>query len=183
MKILGVCGSLRSGSYNKKLLQNAKNIIASLGHELLTDGDLSVPLFNDDLVKSAFPSSVQALVDLATQADILLVASPEYNHSVTGVLKNALDWLSIGAKPLKGKVAIVFGASSGIMGSVRSQIHLKQVLGNLDMFMLSKPEVYIREGETAFDEQGNLKDLKTVEQLTKLIAETLAFAKKLRGSE
>jgi chromate reductase len=181
MKILGLCGSLRAGSYNKRLLQHAKGIAAGLGHELLGDGSIDIPLFNDDIAKTDFPVSVQKLVDLAAQADVLLVASPEYNHSVTGVLKNALDWLSINSKPLKGKVAAVFGASSGIMGSVRSQIHLKQVLGNLDMFMLFKPEVYVREGETAFDEQGNLKDPKTVEQLTKLLVDTFAFAEKLRG--
>ncbi len=181
MKILGLCGSLRAGSYNKKLLQCAKGIVAGLGHELLADGSIDLPLYNDDIAKAGFPVSVQALVDAAEQADVLLVASPEYNHSVTGVLKNALDWLSVQSKPLKGKVVAVFGASSGIMGSVRAQIHLKQVLGNMDMFMLFKPEVYVREGETAFDEQGNLKDSKTVEQLTKLLSDTLAFAKKLKG--
>lgn len=180
MKILGLCGSLRAGSYNKKLLQSAKRMAAELGHEILDDGDINVPLYNDDIEKGVLPESVARLMQLAEYADVILIASPEYNHSYTGVLKNALDWLSRGGKPLKGKVAVVFGASTGIMGTVRSQIHLKQVLANMDMMMLAKPEVYVREAETAFDEQGNVKDLKTVEQLKKLIIETLALAEKLK---
>lgn len=181
MKILSLCGSLRSGSHNKKLLEGAKKVAASLGHELLADGDINIPLYNDDVAKAGMPASVQALIDLATQADVLLVASPEYNHSFTGVLKNALDWLSTGSKPLKGKVAAVFGASNGIMGTVRAQKDLKPVLQDIGMFTLARPEVYVREADTAFDEQGNLKDPKAVEQLTKLITETLAFAAKLKG--
>lgn len=182
MKILGLCGSLRAGSYNKKLLQCAKEVAAGLGHELLEDGVIDVPLYNEDIaLAGSFPESVQKLVARAAEAEVVLIASPEYNHSYTGVLKNSLDWLSRGSKPLKGKAAAIFGASTGIMGTVRSQIHLKQVLANLDMFVLAKPEVYVREAETAFDEQGRLKDSKTVEQLSKLVTETLAFAKKLRG--
>ena len=180
MKIFSLCGSLRSGSYNKKLLTNAQKIAVSLGHELLPDGDLNIPLYNDDVAKAGIPASVQVLINLAAQADILLIASPEYNHSFTGVLKNALDWLSTGAKPLKGKVAAVFGASNGIMGTVRAQKDLKPVLQDLGMFTLARPEVYIREADTAFDEQGSLKDPKAVEQLTKLITETCAFAGKLK---
>jgi chromate reductase, NAD(P)H dehydrogenase (quinone) len=181
MKILGLCGSLRVNSLNKKLLGEAKKIAANLGHELLTDGDVNIPLYNDDIAKAGTPDSVQTLIDLATQADVLLVASPEYNHSFTGVLKNALDWLSIGTKPLKGKVTAVFGASNGIMGTVRSQKDLKPVLQDIGMFTLARPEVYIREADTAFDEQGSLKDPKAIEQLTKLITDTLAFAQKLKG--
>lgn len=182
MNILGLCGSLRAGSYNRKLLQVAEKIAVELGHKSLGEGDLSLPLYNEDIDKpETAPSGVKRLVDLAAQADIILVASPEYNHSMTGVLKNGLDWLSRGSKPLKGKVVVLFGASTGIIGSARSQIHTRQVLNNLDMFSLAKPEVYVREAATAFDEQGNLKDPKTAEQLTKLITETLAFAQKLKG--
>lgn len=181
MKILSLCGSLRSGSYNKKLLDNAKKIAVSLGHEMLTDGDLNIPLYNADAEKAGIPEPILQLVELAAQADVFLIASPEYNHSFTGVLKNAIDWLSRGTKPMSGKVAAVFGASDGIMGSVRSQIALKPVLQHVGLFVLAKPEVYVRQADTAFDEQGNLKDPKTVEQLTKLITETLAFTEKLKG--
>lgn len=181
MKILGLCGSLRAGSYNQKVLEIAKRIATDLGHEVMSDGDLNVPLFNADLEKSSLPEAVVRLMQLAERADVILVASPEYNHSYTGVLKNALDWLSRGSKPLKGKLAVIFGASTGIMGTVRSQIHLKQVLANMDMFVLAKPEVYVREAETAFDEKGNLKDQKTAEQLTKLIADTLSLARTMKG--
>lgn len=181
MKILGLCGSLRAGSYNQKVLQLAKGVAADLGHEVLIDGDLNLPLYNNDIEKAGMPEPVSKLIALATQADVFLVACPEYNHSYTGVLKNAIDWLSRGTKPLKGKVVAVFGASDGIMGTVRAQRDLKPVLQDVGMFLLAKPEMYIREADKAFDEQGRLKDSKTAEQLTKLITETLLFAEKLRG--
>jgi len=180
MKILGLCGSLRAGSYNQRVLAIAKKMAVDLGHEVLQDGDLNIPLYNADFEKVGLPESVLRLTELAALADVFFIASPEYNHSFTGVLKNALDWLSRGSKPVSGKVAAVFGASDGIMGSVRSQIALKPVLQNMGLFMLAKPEVYVRQADSAFDERGSLKDPKTIEQLTKLITDTLAFAEKLK---
>ncbi len=182
MKILGLCGSLRANSYNRQVLQIAKRFAQEAGHELLIDADLNVPLYNDDVEKSGvLPPAVQALFAAAANADMYLIASPEYNHSYSGVLKNAIDWLSRGSRPLKGKVAVVFGASNGTMGTVRAQRDIKPVLQDVGLFVLAKPEVYVRDADNAFDEKGMLKDQKVLEQLKTLVINTLEFAKKIRG--
>ena len=142
--ILGFAGSLREGSYNRAALRAAQ--------ELLPEGvtleifDLSpIPLFNEDVEKEGFPEPVQAFKERIAAADALLIATPEYNYSIPGVLKNALDWASRppGQSPLNDKPVAIMGASAGYFGTARAQYHLRQVLVCLDMAVMNVPEVMV----------------------------------------
>ena len=105
---------------------------------------LDLPLFNEDLRNNGFPEPVRILKDAIAAADVLLIATPEYNHSIPGVLKNAVDWASDKTNPFDGKVAAIFGASNGLVGTLRSQLHLREVLASLNVELIPQPQVYIR---------------------------------------
>ena len=110
----------------------------------------------------------------------MLIASPEYNHSITGALKNAIDWLSRGGNSLDGKVAAVFGASSGLFGTARGQIHVRQILAVLNVLVIPHPLIYIRQAGEAFQPDGSLTDPKTAEQLKRLVERALKVAGQLK---
>jgi chromate reductase len=129
-----------------------------------------VPLYNGDLQAKGFPASVQALGADIAQADGLLIASPEYNFSVSGVLKNAIDWLSrLNPQPFKGKPTAILSATMGPLGGARSQYDLRKIIGGLEANVLTKPEVFIGACHTRFNEQGELTD----EATRKIIAEQM----------
>lgn len=181
MHVVTLCGSLRSGSFNKKALAIAKAIATQHGASSITDGDIgSLPLYNGDIEDQGMPESVTQLATLIATADLVMIASPEYNHSISGVLKNALDWLSRGENPLARKVACIFGVSNGKFATVRGQAHLREVLLALNVLVLPKPEVLIGMGDTAFTPEGAFTDPKTHEFLETLIVTTIAFAEKMR---
>jgi chromate reductase len=167
MKILGISGSLRKNSYNTAALRAAQ--------ELLPQGvtleifDLSpIPLYNEEI--EPFPPAVQALRERIAEADALLIATPEYNHSISGVLKNALDWASCAPDPpCKNKPVAIFGASTGRFGTLRAQLHLREVCSALEMLVLPKPELYISHAREKFDAQGRLIDERTRQQLRALV--------------
>ena len=158
MYVLGISGSLRKGSYNTGLLRAAS--------ELLPEGmtleafDLScIPLHNDDVRALGFPEPVQEFRDRIAAADALLIATPEYNFSIPGVLKNAIDWTSRPPNPpLDGKPVAMIGATTGNFGTVRAQMHLRQVCVNTNMFPLNKPEVLVMRAQEKFDAEGRLVD-------------------------
>ncbi|MBI4160199.1 NAD(P)H-dependent oxidoreductase [Candidatus Wolfebacteria bacterium] len=183
MKILAISGSLRHDSYNRKALQIAKRMAQDLGADV-TEADLkelNLPLYDGDIEAQGFPESVVKLRDVVTTADILLVASPEYNYSIPAGLKNALDWLSRQSNVLDGKVAIIFGASSGPFGTVRMQIDLRKVLADLNVFVLPQPQVHIPFAQNAFNDDGSLKDEKLHKRLKFLIEKSLRFAEKIKN--
>ena len=182
LKLLGFCGSLRKGSYNKKLL----NIAADLAEEqgaFVEVFDLSqIPLYNEDVKEKGFPDSAKLLRQKIASSDGLLIASPEYNYSVTGVLKNAIDWASRPPEqPLNGKPIAIFGASDGGFGTVRGQLHLRQVLFGVNAFVITSPQVHIAYANDAFDARGKLKEEKRTEQLKKLVAALLKTIEKMKG--
>ena len=166
LHILGISGSLRKGSLNTRLLHIAQDLLpAELSLEIF-DGLGGLPLYNEDLRKEAYPAPVEAFRQALKSADGVLFACPEYNYSVTGVLKNAIDWASrpeVGAPPtsphaLFNKPAAVMGVG-GLAGTARAQLHLRQIAVYLNMPVLMKPEVVINNrSKPAFDEQGNLID-------------------------
>ena len=137
---------------------------------------LDLPLFNEDLRTHGFPESVNKLKTMIAAADVLFIATPEYNHSFPGVLKNAIDWASDKTNPLEGKVAAIFGASKTAVGTVRAQLHLRQVLTALSVELVPQPQVFIRSAESAFMPDGSLVDQKIVQQLRQLIQATFALA-------
>ena len=129
MKVLGLSGSLRAGSHNSKLLRAAGDLLPPEAELVEFDGLKSIPPFDED-DEHTRPESVQALFDAIADADAVLVATPEYNHSIPGQLKNALDWLSrpLAESPLRNKPAAVVGASTGLFGAVWAQAEARKVL-------------------------------------------------------
>ncbi|HMR39604.1 MAG TPA: NADPH-dependent FMN reductase [Ignavibacteria bacterium] len=175
MNILGISGSIREKSHNTALLKAAQELKPDdMEIEIYSIGDL--PLYNGDLEKNGFPDNVQKFKDKVSGSDGLLIASPEYNYSFTGILKNAIDWASRPPSEglLKKKPFALMGVSGGMSGTIRSQMHFRQIAAHLDMTALNKPEVYIPFGGKKFDEHGNLTDEATRENLQKFLE---AFSK------
>lgn len=170
-KILAFCGSIRKGSYNKMLLTAAKELA---GNDLdIEIYDISnIPLYNDDIEQAGETEEVIAFKNKVTNADALLIASPEYNYSVSGVLKNAIDWASrpAGRSPLLKKLVAIMGGSTGMSGTIRAQSHLRQILSFSNMMDMKKPEVYVQRIQEKFNAEGILTDEELKNHLKKFIA-------------
>jgi chromate reductase len=181
VRILGFAGSLRRASYNRAALRAAQALVPE--DATLETFDLDgIPGFNQD-DESTPPPPVVALKARVRAADAILVVTPEYNYSVPGVLKNAIDWASrpYGDSAWTGKPVAVMGASVGALGTARAQYHLRQTFVFLDMYPLNKPEVMIANAAQRFDDQGNLTDEKTRELIGRLLASLVAWTRRLRG--
>ena len=178
LNILAIAGSLRSESFNRKALQTAKQIASEFNVNVveLDLKTLDLPLFDQDLRANGFPESVKKLKEAIDSIDVLLIATPEYNHSIPGVLKNAIDWASDTTNPFEGKIAAIFGASSGLFGTLRAQLHLRQVLASLNVELAPQPQVFIRSARSAFLPDGSFVDQKIKQQLRQLIEATLTLA-------
>lgn len=170
VRILGLCGSLRAGSYNAMALKTALEL-APEGVDLQTAPIGDLPLYNDDLRVEGYPPAVQAFRDRLAWAQAFLFVSPEYNYSVPGVLKNAIDWGSRPPQqPFDGKIAAVMGASTGLLGTARMQYHLRQIGVFVNLQFLNRPEVMIGQAATKFDAEGRLTDEATRGFVGKLVA-------------
>ena len=156
VRILGIAGSLRRGSYNQAALRAAKLLVPENSEIDLFQLD-GIPMFNEDDEKRP-PSSVLELKKRIRRADALLIVTPEYNYSIPGVLKNAIDWACrpYGDSAWYGKAAAIMGASLGAMGTARAQYHLRQIFVTLNLFPLSQTEVIIADAAYRFDENRNL---------------------------
>ncbi|MCE5223700.1 NAD(P)H-dependent oxidoreductase [bacterium] len=151
LQILAIIGSLRKESWNRALYQNMMDRIpASLHCEEAPIA--SIPLYDGDLEEAAFPESVTQLKEKIRKADGILFVTPEYNYSIPGVLKNVLDWTSRPPTeiPYINKPGAIVGASTSYFGTVRSQLHLRQVLHALGMIIMNTPEIMIPKSETFF---------------------------------
>lgn len=162
MKVLGISGSLRQDSYNSRLLRAAAELLPS-GAELEEFTLLrDIPAFDEDAEHSP-PASVVALKDAIADANAVLIATPEYNHSIPGALKNALDWVSrpIAENPMRGKPALVIGASTGMFGAVWAQAETRKVLGALGARVLDEelPVAKAPDGLDDHELQAQLADL------------------------
>ena len=158
ISVLGICGSLRQGSYNMAALRTA--VALKPAGMNVTVADISqIPLYNEDVRQQGFPPPVETLRRQIKEADALLFACPEYNYSMTGVLKNAIDWASRPPdQPFAGKPCAIIGAAAGMAGSARAQYDLRRSCVFLDMHPLNKPEVLIGQAQTKFDAAGNFTD-------------------------
>jgi len=175
-------GSLRKGSYNTMALKAAQQLAPP--HITITREDISaVPFYNADLHTGQFPDHVEYLVKQIKQADGVLIVSPEYNYSIPGVLKNAIDMLSRHPdKPFDNKAVAIMGASIGPVGTARMQYHLRQVMVFLNAYAVNRPEVMIAKAQDKFDEQGNLTD-ETAKKLIPQLLEALAMlSEKLKAA-
>jgi chromate reductase len=160
-KILGICGSLRVKSYNHMALNAAAQLMPE-GMTLEVIDYSNIPLYNQDDQSPATLAAVEHLRAKVGGADALLIASPEYNYSVSGVLKNAIDWLSrTSPQPFKEKPVALVSATQGPVGGARHQYELRKILGCLEAFVMNKPEIYIGMCHSRFDEKGELTDATT----------------------
>jgi len=181
VSILGVCGSLRAQSFNKKLLAAAAHLLPP-GATLTTFDLAAIPLYNEDVREQGYPEPVAAFRAAIAQADAVLLVTPEYNYSVPGVLKNALDWASRPPTPPPGKKPVAtLGGSPGNHGTVRAQSHLKEVCLGLGMYVVPKPEVYVAQVHEKFDAEGNLTDANTKKFVSELLLNLTEFARAIRG--
>ena len=158
MKVLGISGSLRKGSYNSMALRAAQKLVPQ--GMTLEIADISrIPLYNDDVRAAGEPPEVAALKAQVRAADGVLLVMPEYNFSVPGVLKNTLDWMSRPPEPpFDGKCVAIMGASQGPVGTARGQYDLRKILVFMNTFTVNKPEVFISSAQTKFNAQGELTD-------------------------
>lgn len=170
MKILSFAGSLRKGSFNKALLRATKEL-APDEMEIELFNLAGIPLFNADLEAEGDPQRVIDFKEAIRAADGLLIASPEYNHGMTGVTKNAIDWASRPAKdmPISGKPVGILGASPGITGTARSQDQLRQSLKSLNVYCMPKPEMLVYRAHEKISEDGILTDESTRKYLEKYL--------------
>ncbi|QHI73615.1 NADPH-dependent FMN reductase [Aminipila terrae] len=169
IKIVGFTGSLRRNSYNKAALRAAQMLLPE--NAVLDILDLAeIPFLNEDLEAQGLPASVADFKKTLSEADAILISTPEYNFSIPPVLKNALDWASRGEPlPLYGKPLAIMSASPSMLGGARVQYHLRQVCVSLNLIPLNKPEVFIANANTKFDEAGNLTDERTRKSIEALL--------------
>jgi chromate reductase, NAD(P)H dehydrogenase (quinone) len=171
LKVLGISGSLRNGSYNTNLLRAASELLPPDADFELWDGLKAVPPYDEDDDVQPAPTGVAALREAIADADAVLFATPEYNRSVPGVLKNAIDWASrpLASNPLRNKPVAVIGASTGAFGAVWSQAELRKVLSATGARVLEH-EVAVGRAPTRFDDEGRLVDSELREQLGDVVA-------------
>jgi chromate reductase len=158
LKVLGISGSLRKGSFNTALLRAAQEL-APNGMEITIFDLADIPLYNGDVEAAGDPEPVAALKSAIRNADAVLFATPEYNYSISGVLKNAIDWASRdrSAGSLQGKPVAMIGAG-GMAGTARAQLHLQNVLSEAGALVMAKPGVLVTFPWQKFDEVGRLID-------------------------
>lgn len=181
INILGFAGSLRKGSYNKALLYAAIELLPK--DAALDVFDLEgIPPFNQDLENSP-PEKVKEFKAKIRAADALLIASPEYNYSIPGILKNAIDWASRPPRdiPFAEKPVAVMSASTGMLGGARAQYHLRQVFVLLNMHPINKPEVFVTFAQQKIDENGKVTDETTRMKMKELLECLVTWTRKLNG--
>ena len=179
VRILGIAGSLRQGSYNKSTLRAAIELAPE--GAVIEEFDISgLPGFNQDDEQNP-PEKVAELKRRIRESDAILFVTPEYNYSVPGVLKNAIDWASrpYGDSAWAGKPAAVMGASIGMIGTARAQYHLRQMFVFLNMYPINQPEVMIANCMDSFDEQGNLTNQTSRDLIAALLEELVKWTRRL----
>lgn len=180
LRILGFAGSLRAASYNKMLLRAAVELApAGMEIEIFDIGE--IPLFNEDVEAAGTPPAVEAFREAIRRADALLIATPEYNHGVPGVLKNAIDWASRPPRKsvLAGKPTALFGASPGTTGTARAQTQLRASFVFTDTPALPQPEVLVFRAHEKFDADGRLTDEPTRAFVGRLLVALADWARRL----
>ncbi len=181
MKIVGLVGSLRKDSFNKAIMREA--VKSSPEYAEIEIVEIDFPLFNQDL-ENDMPEVVKNFKQKIEAADAVLIASPEYNYSVPGVLKNAIDWGSrpYGQSCFEGKPVGIMSAGVGMLGGARAQYHLRQSFVFLNMHPLNRPEVMVPNAADKI-ENGEVKDAETKEKISELVKALVAKAKESKTSK
>jgi chromate reductase len=184
LTFLGIAGSLRRGSYNRGLIRAAVEV-APEGTTVVPFDLADLPMFNADVEAEGDPAAVAAFKRAISAADALLIATPEYNHCVPGLLKNAIDWASRPARwsVLTGKPVAIMGATPGSGGTARAQAHLRDGLAYTNGYVLPLPEVLVPLAGAKFDAEGNLTDPETRDEVRDLLVSLAAWTRRLRSTE
>jgi len=179
IRILGIAGSLRGESYNRAALRAATELVPEGATIEIFELD-GIPGFNQDEEKNP-PAKVTELKKRIREADAILIVTPEYNYSIPGVLKNAIDWASrpYGDSAWDGKPAAIMGASVGTIGTARAQYHLRQMMVFLNMFPINQPEVMIGNASERFDPEGNLTHDATKEFIRQLLQNLVEWTRRI----
>ena len=179
MEILAISGSYRKGSFNLALLEEAKR--STPENSSLEIFDISkFPLYNRDIERNA-PLAVLTFKEKIRAADAILIATPEFNYSVSATLKNAIEWGNRPDNSWEGKPAAIMSASSRVRGGVRSQMHLRHIMVDLNMYPLNEPELFLGNAREAFDENMRLTDEHARLALIKLLQNLVNWAAKVKG--
>lgn len=183
IQVLAICGSLRKGSFNRMAMNHAM-AHAPAGMNFSEGIIADLPLYNEDAREAGEPGAVMRLKRQVKDADALLFATPEYNYGMPGVLKNAIDWVSRppSQSPFDGKPVAMLGASTGLFGTARSQLQLRQTCLALNMLPLAKPEVMIAQAQTRFAEDGSLKDEATGKYIVQLMQALHGWTLRLKAA-
>lgn len=183
LTVLGIAGSLRRGSFNAAVLRALPELAPS---SMTIDTERSAigefPLYNADMQnEQGFPAPVEALGERIRAADGVVIVTPEYNYSVPGVLKNAIDWLSrLSDQPFKGKPVALQSASPSLLGGARAQYHLRQTMVFVEALVMTKPEIFITQAASKIDEDsGRLKDEQTREMIGQQLQAFEAFIRRV----
>ncbi|HLX12695.1 MAG TPA: NAD(P)H-dependent oxidoreductase [Bacteroidota bacterium] len=183
IRVVGISGSTRTGSYTKLVLNAALQFAEAEGAEVATIDlkDLALPMYDQDLEAEGLPDSVIRLKKSVEDAGMLIIATPEHNHTIPAVLKNAIDWLTRGGNnSFSGKAAAIISQSPGQLGGMRAQAHLRQILTALDVYMVPQPQANIPAVHELFRADGTMTNQKIEAQLKLLIHKTIRFANVLQ---
>jgi chromate reductase, NAD(P)H dehydrogenase (quinone) len=182
LRVLGIAGSLRSGSYNRGLLEAAQEL-APEGMVIDVFDLAPIPFFNQDVEARGDPEPVAALKAAIRHADALLIATPEFNYGMPGVLKNAIDWASRppGQSVMNGKPAALMGATPGMTGTARAQLQLRQSFVFTQTYALLQPEVLVPLAPEKFSAEGRLTDEPTRQRVRALLEALADWTRRLRG--
>ena len=180
LNVLGICGSLRRGSFNRGLLEAAVELSPDEMQINIYPDIGDIPPYNFDVERAGVPQPVETFKAAIAAADALLIATPEYNYGTTGVLKNAIDWASRPPRkgPLQRKPIGLVGASGGRSGTIRAQLHLRQVFIFTESYVMLRPEVLVQTAREKFDESIRLTDEQTREFLRKHLVALVQWARK-----
>jgi chromate reductase, NAD(P)H dehydrogenase (quinone) len=183
MNVLGICGSLRKASFNRALLHAAVSVAPAGMNVDIFDRVRELPLYNADVEQLGDPEPVVALKQAVRRADAVLIATPEYNYSVPGVLKNAIDWASRPPSTgvLRGKPIAIFGASPGNGGTIRAQYHIRQTFVFTQSYVMVAPEIFVPRAHDKFQD-GVLTDEPTREHLRKFMTALADWTRKISGA-
>jgi chromate reductase, NAD(P)H dehydrogenase (quinone) len=183
MKVLGIAGSLRVASYNRALLRAAVSM-SPRGMIIETAEFRGIPIYDGDVQALGIPQSVLDLADKIRRADGLLFVTPEYNYSVPGGLKNAIDWVSrVPDLPLSGKPAGIMGASMSTGGTIRAQLAFRHVAIYTNMLMMGRPEVQVARAQDKFDAAGTLTEQRTIDAVRTYLEALRDWILRLQGRD
>jgi len=181
LKVIAFAGSLRTSSYNKMALKAAMEL-KPIDMEIEYFDIVSIPVYNEDVRVKGFPPIVEEFREKIRKADALLIVTPEYNYSMPGVLKNAIDWASRPPdQPFNDKPAAIMGASGSNLGTARAQYHLRQTCVFLNMHLVNKPEVMIAQAQNKFDASGRLTDETTRKLIADLLVNLATWTRRLKA--